>query len=83
MNDASILEELSNFYKQLYNSVGCSPSLILHNLHCPNSLTEDEASMCDGELTMDECKASLFSFHDNRSPGSDGLTAEFYKKILG
>ncbi|KAJ8030142.1 LINE-1 reverse transcriptase-like [Holothuria leucospilota] len=79
INDASILAELSHFYKKLYNNVGCFPSLILHNLHCPNRITEDVASICDLEFTVDECKASLFSFHDNKSPGSDGFTAEFYK----
>ena len=33
----------------------------------------------EGKLTIDECFKSLNSFGNNKSPGNDGLTAEFYK----
>ena len=36
---------------------------------------------CDGlvEFTVDECFKSLQLFENNKSPGEDGLTVEFYK----
>ncbi|KAJ8038035.1 hypothetical protein HOLleu_19003 [Holothuria leucospilota] len=79
MNDKDILDELSSFYTKLYHGVGCSPSLFFGNLHCPNFLTDDDASLCEGQHTIEECKTSLFSFKDDKSPGTEGLTAEFYK----
>ena len=42
-------------------------------------LTNNEALICDGKLTVDECYKSLELLESNKSPGNDGLTAEFYK----
>ena len=35
-------------------------------------------SDCEGRLTPTECLHSLRSFQNNKSPGNDGLTVEFY-----
>lgn len=42
-------------------------------------LNEEEQKQCEGFLTASECLESLKSMESNRSPGSDGLPAEFYK----
>ena len=42
-------------------------------------LTNNEARICDGKLTVDECYKSLQLFESNKSPGNDGLKAEFYR----
>ena len=42
-------------------------------------LTEEEALPCEGELTIDECENVVKQLKNNKAPGSDGLTAEFYK----
>ena len=34
---------------------------------------------CNGNITMDECKRSVFSIKDGKSPGLDGFPVEFYK----
>ena len=34
--------------------------------------------MCDSEITEKECYESLVNFKNNKSPGNDGLTKEFY-----
>ena len=34
---------------------------------------------CEGLLTLEECKKPLDSMHNGKSPGCDGITAEFYK----
>ena len=41
-------------------------------------LSPHQADSCNGLLTKEECYASLKSFSKGKSPGTDGLTAEFY-----
>ena len=48
--------------------------------YCPK-LTAQLANTCDGFLTKDECHASLKEFCRGKSPGTDGVTAEFYLKF--
>ncbi|KAL9959874.1 hypothetical protein ACROYT_G033243 [Oculina patagonica] len=36
----------------------------------------------EGIFTLEECKKILESFEDNKSPGEDGFTAEFYKHFF-
>ena len=35
--------------------------------------------MCEGTLTEKECLAALKTMDSNKTPGTDGLPAEFYK----
>ena len=42
-------------------------------------MTNGERNQCEGLITNDECKIALNSMQNNKSPGSDGLTCEFYK----
>ena len=42
-------------------------------------LDEVEQNLCEGPLTETECLEGLKSVESNKSPGSDGLPAEFYK----
>ena len=42
-------------------------------------LNEQKQKHCEGLLTASECLESLKSMESNKSPGSDGLPAEFYK----
>ena len=37
--------------------------------------------MCKGELTVAECKAALDGMGSGKSPGLDGLPAEFYQRF--
>ena len=37
--------------------------------------------VCEGKLTISECFKSLQLFQNNKSPGNDGLTVEFYKAL--
>jgi hypothetical protein len=49
-----------------------------------SSLNEEDSKKCDGELTVKELlKKSIKSFISGKSPGNDGLTAEFYQKFSG
>ena len=41
-------------------------------------LNNQQKANCDGLLTLQECWLALKGFRKNKSPGTDGLTAEFY-----
>ena len=42
-------------------------------------LTSEVKNICEGNLSVKECFDCLQSFENNKSPGNDGLTVEFYK----
>ena len=44
-----------------------------------NVLNEEDANECEGSITENECLEALKSMKQNKSPGSDGLSVEFYK----
>ena len=44
-----------------------------------DTLSEQEAQSCEGLLTEKECYDALASMPNNKTPGSDGLSVEFYK----
>ena len=77
----AILEECRNFYKKLY-SKNCEvdPSnfpFFYENEGIPK-LTEQQKQSCENDLTESELLKTLKSFNKNKSPGLDGITAEFY-----
>ena len=43
------------------------------------SLTSEEQTLCDGTLTQEECFEALKNMESDKTPGTDGLPAEFYK----
>ena len=46
-----------------------------------SSLTVDESSSCEGDLSQEECFAALSCMARHKAPGSDGLPMEFYLKF--
>ena len=40
---------------------------------------DEEAESCEGLLTIKECSEALNKFQNNKTPGSDGFTIEFYR----
>ena len=46
-------------------------------------LNDVERESCEGKLKLEECLQSLKTMANNKSPGSDGLQAEFYKFFWG
>ena len=43
------------------------------------SLTDEEQTLCEGALTQKECLEALKKMESEKTPGTDGLPAEFYK----
>ena len=80
-----ILEEENRYYKSLFTSKGSNPNDTCFDEFFESStlpkLSARQADTCDGLLTKEECLASLREFSKDKSPGTDGLTAEFYLKF--
>ena len=51
----------------------------LNSLDIPK-LSEEEKKPCEGKISLEECEIILESSKENKSPGSDGIPIEFYKR---
>ena len=72
------------FYQNLYTPKSIdswitkeSESYFFENLF--DKLSIEQKSLCDAKISLTECKEAVISLKDNKTPGSDGLTTEFYK----
>ena len=76
-----ILSELREFYANLYTSDNVNPTVIFGEGSIGNhtKLESHEADCCDGPLTNIDCISALKSLTNGKSPGSDGLSVDFYK----
>ena len=77
-----ILEEEVKFYETLYKSDNVSMIDVDTYLDATTgfpSLTDAEANLCEGDFTLPELTDSVKQMKSNKSPGLDGLSAEFYK----
>ena len=45
-------------------------------------LTQEEKDLCEGPITLAECNTALKQMKKSKSPGCDGLPAEFYNKFF-
>ena len=82
--DVEILQEAKNYYESLYTSITDEElSNEYDDIFFPENieakLTDDQKLSCEGELSAAECFESLKTMVMGRSPGTDGLPAEFYK----
>ena len=82
--DQEILNEARRFYQTLYTSNNTSPQNFIgedlffqQNNQC--KINDDERQLCEGLLTAAECLESLKTMESNKTPGTDGIPAEFYK----
>ena len=83
-NAKQILAEEENFFKNIYKSKNISLDETNDSVHffdSPNlkTLNNEESGCCEGLLTIKECADALNKFQNNKTPGSDGLTIEFYR----
>lgn len=79
-------QEINNSFRHFYSSLytnGTQPlqseiDSFLNNLDLP-SLTTEQANFLEQSITPEELIKALQSMQNNKSPGPDGLPAEFYK----
>ena len=62
--------------KETFQSEACD--LFVRNLEIP-TLRDEERDNLEGPLTYDECRKALETFQNDKAPGEDGFTIEFYK----
>ena len=78
----SIMTKLNNFYSQLYTKDRqCKVGNWINKLKSDGlvpQLSEDEKLELDALLEIEELQLTLEKCANNKSPGNDGLTKEFY-----
>ena len=70
-----ILSEQKHHYENLYSKIESSFD---ENI---SKLNENDQINCDGLISDHECIKALKDMKNNKSSGSDGITAEFTKQI--
>ena len=81
-HDGNILKHCENYYANLYKSREPKQQNIdqyLDKLSDLPVLTKDSQKVCEGMITVAECQNAIKFMKNNKSPGLDGLTIEFYK----
>ena len=80
-SDNKILAECEAFYKNLYTSNENVIPAESEFFHPENDtvLDNNEAESCEGPLTEKECLEALKNMDRGKTPGTDGLPAEFYQ----
>ena len=87
-----IEKELENFYNNMYTSKKdlnsdpkseneCFESFV-EGIKIPQLNTEERDSL-EHDFTYKELKEAVSSFSDNKTPGEDGFTKEFYESFYG
>jgi len=78
-----ILSEERAFYSNLYCNSDTMTETLNHSIFLDENpvrkVSEGVAGDCDLPITLDECEKALSKMANNKSPGSDGFTVEFYK----
>ncbi len=82
-NPKCILEVEKQFYSKLYTEqrdTYCDDqtNMFLHNASV-RTISSDTNNICEGTLTLTECQKALQDMSNNKTPGNDGFTVEFYK----
>ena len=79
-NQKEILEEVRRFYEKMYNKQDVDNNRMdqmIKNISA--KLSEEDKNSIEGHLNEYECACALRDMNNNKSPGSDGITTEFYK----
>ena len=79
-NQKEILNEVRSFYEKLYTEqIVDDDKMEQMSKNISAKLNEDEKNIIEGQITEYECTCALRDMQNNKSPGSDGITTEFYK----
>ena len=81
-DQSEILQEQKTFFEALYKSQNTQdnlPDSDLFNSGNIEPLDENDKIQCEGMISEEECLTALKEFQSNKTPGTDGFSAEFYK----
>ena len=81
-NTQGLLKETHNFYKALFSATPCDDAARREFLsdNIPK-LSDNDRKSCEGAITEQEISKARKDMESNKSPGIDGLTANFYKRF--
>ena len=82
-----IVKEAEIFYKKIYSNKDDPLSEInlkeyLKNTNLPK-LTDNDSKWLEGDITMSELTKALKNMKNNKNPGTDGLSSEYFKVFWG
>ena len=74
-----ILEIVTEYYQDLFKEEGSDERKTEEIIsYIDRKISKDDKSWCDSKLTLKEIENTIKNLNKNKSPGSDGLTADFY-----
>ena len=79
-----IMKSCRDFYKELYSEEPIDNIMVhkfLNDVNLPR-LPPDIVEHCEGVLSLAEAKEAVSLMKNAKTPGSDGLPAEFYKRFF-
>ena len=79
-----IIKCCRDFYKDLYSEQPTNDIMVnnlLNDVNLPR-LPPDIVEHCEGVLSFEEAKEAVSLMKNGKTPGSNGLPAEFYKKLF-
>lgn len=80
-----ILNETKTFYEKLYKRRESYESITIHeklNIHDVPKLSNEESNALEGKITSAEVLNFLKKMKNDKSPGPDGFSCEFFKVFL-
>ena len=78
-HNKDILTEISHFYTNLYKTdTNITYDNSIFDL-IDNTLSDDQMELTAGDISEYECKLAIQQMQNNKAPGSDGISVEFYK----
>jgi hypothetical protein len=82
-NPVEIVNEITNFYRELYTAPDTDMNAINTYIQTCNlpRLQPHEVASCEGPVTYTETYNALTLMKNGKTPGSDGLPVEFYKQF--
>ena len=78
-DQSDIKAHVHDFYKNLYKSAPIDRNCFKTLFSNLPKLDSDESEQLDTTLTIEEVNTAVLQLGNNKSPGLDGLTSEFYR----
>ena len=81
-NPKDILNSAKKFYESLYTRENISQpaiNILLNKIPTNKKISNEHFQLCETGLSLEEVLNAINSQKNNKSPGNDGITAEFYK----
>ena len=76
---STIVQEVKSFYENLYRSREHEVvNVSLSELNVESVLSDEESTLLDGPISMQETLSALKQMKNDKSPGSEGYIAEFF-----